>query len=107
MVRPHFQLKRFHCRIEGLCSTRTYKLLLQEKKIKLPANSSYCYQNIDGSRVSVTKYLLDEKTYAAIKNKVFEGLALFNDKFCQVELVKSEIESEEPMMIGFLCSMLD
>ena len=40
-----------------------------EETRKLLANSSYGYQNIDGSRHTVTKYLSDEKTHEAINTK--------------------------------------
>ena len=40
--------------------------------MKLLANSFYGYQIIDRSQHTVTKYLSDEKTYAAIKSKLFK-----------------------------------
>ena len=41
---------------------------------KLLANSSYGYQIMDRSRHTVTKYLTDEKTHAAILSKMFKKL---------------------------------
>ena len=42
--------------------------------MKLLANTSYGYQTIDRSRHTVTKYLTDEKTDAAINSKLFKKL---------------------------------
>ena len=42
--------------------------------MKLLANSSYGYQIMDKSRHTVTKYLTDEKTHAAINSKLFKKL---------------------------------
>ena len=42
--------------------------------MKLPANSSYCYQIVDRSRHTVTKNLSDEKTHRTINTKLFERL---------------------------------
>ena len=40
--------------------------------MKLLANSCYQYQIMDRSRNIVTKYLNEEKTYAAINSKLFK-----------------------------------
>ena len=40
--------------------------------VKLLANSSYGYQIMDRSQYTVTKYLSDEKTHAAINRKLFK-----------------------------------
>ena len=69
--------------------------------MKLLANSSYGYQIMDRSRPSVTKYLNGEKTHARINNKVFKSLVNNNDQLYGVELVKCEIEHEEPIIVGF------
>ena len=69
--------------------------------MKLPANSSYAYQIRDRSRHTVTKYLSDEKTHEAINNKMFKRLGYINDQLYEVELVKSEIEHEKPISVGF------
>ena len=47
--------------------------------MKLLANSSYGYQMIDQSRHTVTKYLSDEKTHAAINSKLFKKLDHVNN----------------------------
>ena len=74
--------------------------------MKLLANSSYGYQIMGRSRPTVTKYLSDEKTHGAIDNKVFKRLGSINDQLYEVELVKSEIEHKEPIIVGFLsCNM--
>ena len=69
--------------------------------MKLVANSSHGYQNIHRSRQAVTKYLSDEKTHGAIKNKTFKRLGYKkNDQLYEVQLVKSETEHKEPIIVG-------
>ena len=48
--------------------------------MKLLANSSYGYQIIDRSRLTVTKYLNDEKTHSAINSKMFRRLDQITDQ---------------------------
>ena len=50
---------------------------------------------------TVTKYLNDEKTHSAINNKLFKRLNFITDQLYEVELVKSEIEHREPIIVGF------
>ena len=69
--------------------------------MKFLANSSYGYQIMKGSRHTVTKYLNDEKTHSAINSKLFKRLNFINDQLYVVELVKSEIEHREPIIVGF------
>ena len=69
--------------------------------MKFLANSSYGYQIMDRSRHTVTKYLNDEKTHSAINNKLFKQLNFITDQLYKVELVKSEIEHREPIIVGF------
>ena len=69
--------------------------------MKLLANSSYGYQIMDRSRHTVTKYLSDEKTHSAINSKLFKRLNYITDQLYEVELVKSEIEHREPIIVGF------
>ena len=69
--------------------------------MKLLANSSYGYQIMDRSRHTVTKYLNDEKTDSAINNKNFKRPIFVTDQLYEVELVKSEIEHREPIIVGF------
>ena len=71
------------------------------KTIKLLANSSYGYQIMDRSRHTVTKYLSDEKTHGAINYEVFKRRGYINDQLYEVELVKSEIQHKEPIIVGF------
>ena len=56
---------------------------------------------MDRSRHTVTKYLNDEKTHSAINNKLFKRLNFITDQLYEVELVKSEIERREPIIVGF------
>ena len=69
--------------------------------MKLLANSSYGYQIMDRSRHTVTKYLSNEKTHSAINSKLFKRLNHITDQLYEVELVKSEIEHREPIIVGF------
>ena len=47
--------------------------------MKLPAKSSYGHQNMNSSQHTVTKYLTDEKTHAAISSKLFKKLDHVNN----------------------------
>ena len=69
--------------------------------MKLLANSSYGYQNMDRSRHTVTKYLSDEKTHAPINSKLLKRLDHLNNSLYEVELAKAEIEHKEPTIVGF------
>ena len=68
---------------------------------KLLANSSYGYQIKDRCRHTVTKYLADEKTHAAINSKLFKKLDLVNNSLHEIELAKAQIEHKEPIIVGF------
>ena len=70
--------------------------------MKLLANSSYGYQIMDRSRHTVTKYLSDEKTLAAINSKLFKRLDHMNNLLYEVELAKAKIEHKEPISVGFI-----
>ena len=48
----------------------------------------------------MTKYLTDEKTQSAKKSKMFERFIHITDQVYEVELVKSEIEHREPIIVG-------
>ena len=69
--------------------------------MKLLANSSYGYQIMDRSRHTVTKYLSDEKTHAAINIILFKKLDHVNNSLYEVELAKAQIEHKEPTIVGF------
>ena len=69
--------------------------------MKLLANSSYGYQIMDRRRHTVTKYVTDEKTHSAINSKMFRRPNHNIDQLYEVELVKSEIEHTEPIIVGF------
>ena len=70
--------------------------------LKLLANNSWGYRTLDRSRHTVTKYLTDEKTHSAINSKMFNRLNHITDELYEVELVKSEIEHREPIIMGFV-----
>ena len=69
---------------------------------KLLANSSYGYQVMDRSRHTVTKYLNDEKTHAAISSKLLKKLDYMNSSLYEVELAKAQVEHKEPINVGFI-----
>ena len=69
--------------------------------MKFLPNNSYGYQIMERSRHTVTKCLNDEKTHSAINNKLFKRLNFVTDQLYEVELVKSEIEHREPIIVGF------
>ena len=69
--------------------------------MKLLANSSYGYQIMDRRRHTVTKYLNDEKTHSAINSKMFKRLNHITDQLYEVELVRTEHEHREPIIVGF------
>ena len=69
--------------------------------MKTLANSSYGYQIMDRSRHTVKKHLTDEKTHSAINSKMFKRLNHITDQLYEVEVVKSEIEHREPIIVGF------
>ena len=69
--------------------------------MKLLANSSYCYQIVNRSRHTVTKYLSDGKTHAAFESKLFKNLDHVNTSLYEVELAKAQIEPKGPINVGF------
>ena len=69
--------------------------------MKLLANSSYGYQNMDRSRHTVTEYLNDEKTHWAINTRFFKRLDHINDQMYEVELAKAVNDHREPIIVGF------
>ena len=61
----------------------------------LITNSSYGYQIVDCSQYSVKKYMNDDTTHAAIKNKLFKRLRHINDQIYEKNFAKSEIEHKK------------
>ena len=70
--------------------------------MKLLANSSYCYQIIDGSQHTVTKYFSDRNTHAAIISKLFKKLDHLNNSLYEVELARAQFEHREPIVANFI-----
>ena len=68
---------------------------------KLLGNSSYGYQIMDRSRLTITKYIGDEKTHKAIIEKFLNRLKVVKKDLYEVELLKSTIEHREPIIVGF------
>ena len=56
---------------------------------------------MDHSRHTVTKYLTDEKTHSAFIIKMFKWFNHITDQLYEVDLVNSEIEHREPIIVGF------
>ena len=56
---------------------------------------------MDRIRHTVTNYLTEEKTQSAKNNKMFRRLNHITDQLYEVELVKSEIEHREPIIVEF------
>ena len=81
--------------------TKIQKSNVVAETMKLLANSSYGYQIMDSSRHTGTKYLSDEKTHSAINSKMYKRLNHITDQLYEVELVKSEIEHREPIIVRF------
>ena len=69
--------------------------------MKLLASISYGYQILNRSQHTVTKYLTDEKLHSAMNSKMFMRLNYITDQLYDVELVKSEIEHREPIIVWF------
>ena len=65
----------------------------------LLANSSYGYQIMDRSRHTVTKYLNIKKIHSSTNNKLFSRFNFITDQLYEVELVNSEIEHPEPIIV--------
>ena len=56
---------------------------------------------MDRSRHTVTKYLTDKKTHAAINTKQFIKVDYVNNSLYEVELDKAQIDHKEPVIVGF------
>ena len=69
--------------------------------MKILASSSCGYQIMDRSRHTVTKYLNNKKTHSAISDKLFKRLNSITNHLYDAELVKSAIEHQEPLFVGF------
>ena len=70
--------------------------------MKFPANSSYGYEIIDWTRLSVTRYLSDKETHAAINSKLFKKLDRVNNSMYEDILPKTQTEHKEEIIVGFL-----
>ena len=70
--------------------------------MKLLGNISYGYQILDRNGHSLTKYLTDEKTHAAINSKLFKKLDHVNNSLYEVELAQAQIEHKEPIILRFV-----
>ena len=55
---------------------------------------------MDRSRHTVTKYLTNEQTHKTNNSKLFKRPNHITDQLYEVELIKSEIEHREPIIVG-------
>ena len=104
----HFPKKCFNSFVQSANDDRrqgdeTPNSSVVAESMKLLANSFYGSSNqiMDRSRHTLTKYLNEEKTHSAINNKLFKRPKIITDQLYEVELVKSEIEHPEPIIVGF------
>ena len=67
----------------------------------LLAISCFDYQIMNCSQHTVTTYLNDKNTHAAVISKLFEKLNLGNNALSEIELAKAEIEHKERKIVGF------
>ena len=56
---------------------------------------------MDRSRHTVTKYLTDKKTHAAIFSELFKRLDHVNNSLYEVELAKAQTGHKKPIIVGF------
>ena len=70
------------------------------ESMKLLGNRLYGYQIVNRSRHSITRFMHDEKRHAAINDKMFKRWEHINDQLYEVELFKSEIESNKQTIVG-------
>ena len=56
---------------------------------------------MDRSQHTVTKYITDEKTHAAINSNLFKKLDHVNNSLIEVELAKAQIKHKEPIIVVF------
>ena len=69
--------------------------------MKLPTNNSYGYHIIKRNQHTVTKYLSDGKTLAAINKKLLKKLEHVKNIMFEVELAKAQIEHKVPIIVEF------
>ena len=68
--------------------------------MKLLDNRSYGYQIMDGGRQTVTKYLTDEKTHAAINSKMFKKLDYVNNSLYKLNYRKHRLNKKNQSLSG-------
>ena len=77
------------------------KTIVVAETMKRLADNSKGYQIMGRSRHTVTKQISDEKRHGAIKSKMLKCLNHITDQLYEVDLVKSEIEPRQPILVGF------
>ena len=69
--------------------------------MKLLANSSYDFQIMDRRPNTPKRYLSGKKTHGAINKEKFKRLGYINEQLYEVQLVKSEYQHKEPIIVEF------
>ena len=70
---------------------RQYKLKCRRRNTEVLSQQLLRYQIMNRSQRTVTKYLSDKKTHAAINSKLFIKLDYVNNSMYKVELAKAQI----------------
>ena len=68
--------------------------------MKLIVNSSYGYQILDRSKHSKTQYVVGAEVDKMVNERKFKNLNVLPSYFCEVEMVKSEVNHREPIIVG-------
>ena len=69
--------------------------------MKLIGNYSYGYQKMDRSKHSKTRYVVRAEVDKLVNYRIFQNLNVIPSSIFEVEMVKSEVEHKEPIIVGF------
>ena len=69
--------------------------------MKLIGNSSYGYQIMDRSKHSKTQYVVGAEVDKLVNERNFKNLNVLPSSIYEVEMVKSEVNHKEPIIVGF------
>ena len=100
------------CKISSLCSMHSQKLFEYLRTIYRECTTSLRFWNCKLpvhmgisfwiATDTLTKYSNDEKTHSARNSKMFRRFKHMTDQLYEVELVKTEIEHREPIIVFVL-----
>ena len=68
--------------------------------IQLTGKSSYGYQIMDRSKHSKTQYVVGAEVDKLVNNQNFKNLNVLPSSIFEVEMVKSEVEHRQPIIVG-------